>query len=427
MSLKNSGRWRCWMLRIKKNLFTLSLMLLAQLNLFSQDIISIDSVLKAVEANNPELKIYDAQVKMQDALVEGAGAWKAPMVGVGTFMTPYNNFGRESNLRDGSFMITAQQDILNKSKSQSEKAYLSAQSNITKEQKQNNLNELKAMARTFYYEVILEQRKADLINKNIDILSNLKKVANIRYTYNKADLAQIYALDAKVYEANNKLTTALANAHIGKIRLNVLMNKTYNNPLKLDTSLTINHYLLEDVDSVVANRSMIKETDAKINSLQLANKMIASEAKPDFSVSFNHMQTYNNVRPNQFSLMAGVSIPIAPWSARGYKSKLKANEFERDALQLQKDNLQNSLRGMIKSYEQHLGHISGELETYQKHIIPSLQKSYEVIMLNYQENKNDLSAVLNSWKDVNDAQIDYLNLYNEYFKMYVEYEKNVER
>ncbi|HTN21569.1 MAG TPA: TolC family protein [Pelobium sp.] len=410
-----------------KTILTLSLMLGAHLNLFSQDFISIDSVLNAIKSNNPELKIYDEQIKQQDALVESAGAWTAPKIGVGTFMTPYNNFGRESNLRDGALMITAEQEILNRSKSESEKAYLSVQANITKAQKNNNLNDLKALARSYYYEVILEEHKADFISKNIEVLRNLKKVANIRYTYNKADLAQIYALDAKVYDANNKLTTALANAHIGKIRLNVLMNKAYNAPLKLDTGLTISHYLIEDVDSVVANRSVMQQREAQINSLQLANKMIANEAKPNFSISFDHMLPYNNMMSNQFSLMAGISIPIAPWSAKGYKSKLKANEFERNALQLEKDNLQNKLTGLIKSYEQHLAHISTELETYQKHILPALQKSYEVILLNYQENKTDLTAVLNSWKELNDVQIDYLNLYKDYFKMYVEYEKNVER
>ncbi len=415
------------MLLIRNILITLSLLLTVHLSLSAQDIISIDSVLKAIETNNPELKIYDEQVKQQNALVASAGAWKAPMIGVGTNMTPYNNFGRESSLRGGSFMVTAQQEILNRSKSQSEKDYLSVQTAITKAQQSNNLNELKALARSFYYEVILEEKKAGFIAKNMEILTNLKKVANIRYTYNKADLAQIYALDAKVYEASNKLTTALANAHIGKIRLNVLMNNDYNNPLKLDTSLTISHYLAENVDSVVANRSVMQEAEAQINSLQLANKMIANEAKPSFNISFDHMITYSNTMPNEFSLMAGISIPIAPWSAKGYKSKLKANQFERNALQLQKNNIQNKLTGLIKSYEQHLAHISTELETYQKHIIPSLQMSYEVMMLNYQENKTDLSAVLISWKEVNDAQIDYLNLYNEYFKMYVEYEKNVER
>nr|WP_294898957.1 TolC family protein [uncultured Pedobacter sp.] len=415
------------MLYTKKIAITLSLMLVAHLNLLAQEVVTIDSVLNAIKTNNPELKIYDEQVKQQDALVASASAWKAPMVGVGTNMTPYNNFSRAPEMRGGSFVISAQQEILNHSKSETEKDYLSAQSAITKAQKTDNLNELKALARSYYYEVVLEQKKAEFIGQNIEILSTLKKVAKIRYTYNKADLAQIYSLDANIYEANNKLTTALANAHIGKIKLNVLMNNSYNAPLKVDTTLNISHYLVENIDSVVANRSIMKETEAQINSLQLANKMITNEAKPNFNVSFDHMMTYNNTMPNEFSLMAGISIPIAPWSAKSYKSKLKANEFERSALQLEKDNLQNKLRGMIKSYEQHLAHMTTELETYQKHILPSFQKSYEVMMLNYQENKTDLSAVLNSWKELNDSQIDYLNLYNDYFKMYVEYEKNVER
>ncbi|MFD2732424.1 TolC family protein [Pedobacter alpinus] len=388
---------------------------------------TIDSVLKAVETNNPSLKIYDEQVKQQDALIESASAWKAPMLGIGSFMTPYNNFSRANNLRDGSFMLTAEQEILNKSKKNSEAAYLAAQSVITLAAKNNNLNELKALARSFFYDVVVEQKKVELINKNIEILSNLKKLANIRYTYNKADLDQIYSLDAKIYDGQNKLTAALANIHIGKIRLNVLMNKPYNAPISIDTSLNIVHFVIKDINSMVANRSIVKQADAQIQSVNLAKKMIANEAKPDFNISFNHMLAYNNQMPNQFSLMAGVSIPIAPWAAKGYKSKLKANEFESNALRLERDNLVNQLNGMIKSSEQHLLHLNSELETYKNKILPSLNKSYEVMMLNYQENKKELSEVLTGWKDLNDAQIDYLNLYNEYFKMYVEYEKNVER
>ncbi|MFC5284620.1 TolC family protein [Pedobacter alpinus] len=415
------------MLNIKNIFVLLSLMFLVQINLFGQKSMTIDSVLKAVETNNPSLKIYDEQVKQQDALIESASAWKAPMLGIGSFMTPYNNFSRANNLRDGSFMLTAEQEILNKSKKNSEAAYLAAQSVITLAAKNNNLNELKALARSFFYDVVVEQKKVELINKNIEILSNLKKLANIRYTYNKADLDQIYSLDAKIYDGQNKLTAALANIHIGKIRLNVLMNKPYNAPISIDTSLNIVHFVIKDINSMVANRSIVKQADAQIQSVNLAKKMIANEAKPDFNISFNHMLAYNNQMPNQFSLMAGVSIPIAPWAAKGYKSKLKANEFESNALRLERDNLVNQLNGMIKSSEQHLLHLNSELETYKNKILPSLNKSYEVMMLNYQENKKELSEVLTGWKDLNDAQIDYLNLYNEYFKMYVEYEKNVER
>lgn len=410
-----------------KNIFIVLMLFIIHSSLFAQKTITIDSVLKAVETNNPSLKIYDEQIKQQDALVAGANAWMPPMLGIGTFMTPYNNFSRESNLRDGSLMLTAEQEILNKSKKKSETDFLTAQSAITSAAKTNGLNELKALARSFYYDIILEQKKVEFINKNIEILSNLKKLTNIRYTYNKADLAQIYALDAKIYDGQNKLTASLSNIHISKIRLNVLMNNPYNTAINIDTSLNIVHLIETDINTLVLNRSIIKQTDAQLTSINLAQKMIANEVKPVFSISFNHMLTYNNTMANQFSLMAGISIPVAPWSAGGYKSKLKANQFESNSLKLERENLINEISGMIKSSEQHLSHYQLELDNYRNNILPALQKSYEVMLLNYQENKGDLNSILMGWKDLNDAQIDYLNLYNEYFKMYVDYQKNVER
>lgn len=410
-----------------KNIFIVLTLFITHSSLFAQKTITIDSVLKAVETNNPSLKIYDEQIKQQDALVAGANVWMPPMFGIGTFMTPYNNFSRENNLRDGSLMLTAEQEILNKSKKKSETDFLTAQSAITSAAKTNGLNELKALARSFYYDIILEQKKVEFINKNIEILSNLKKLANIRYTYNKADLAQIYALDAKIYDGQNKLTASLSNIHISKIRLNVLMNNPYNTAINIDTSLNMVHLIETDINTLVLNRSIVKQTDAQLTSINLAQKMIANEVKPVFSISFNHMLTYNNTMANQFSLMAGISIPVAPWSAGGYKSKLKANQFESNSLKLERENLINEISGMIKSSEQHLSHYQLELDNYRNNILPALQKSYEVMLLNYQENKGDLNSILMGWKDLNDAQIDYLNLYNEYFKMYVDYQKNVER
>ncbi len=410
-----------------KNIFIVLTLFITHSSLFAQKTITIDSVLKAVETNNPSLKIYDEQIKQQDALVAGANAWMPPMFGIGTFMTPYNNFSRESNLRDGSLMLTAEQEILNKSQKKSETDFLTAQSAITSAAKTNGLNELKALARSFYYDIVLEQKKVEFINKNIEILSNLKKLANIRYTYNKAELAQIYALDAKIYDGQNKLTASLSNIHISKIRLNVLMNNPYNTAINIDTSLNIVHLIETDINTLVLNRSIIKQTDAQLTSINLAQKMIANEVKPVFSISFNHMLTYNNTMANQFSLMAGISIPVAPWSAGGYKSKLKANQFESNSLKLERENLINEISGMIKSSEQHLSHYQLELDNYRNNILPALQKSYEVMLLNYQENKGDLNSILMGWKDLNDTQIDYLNLYNEYFKMYVDYQKNVER
>jgi cobalt-zinc-cadmium efflux system outer membrane protein len=413
--------------KMVKTLLCFAIFLMLNNKLQAQEAFTLDSIFNRIVQNNPQLKMYDEKIKSQDALVEGAKAWKAPMFGVGTFMTPYSNFSRSSNLRDGSFMLTAEQAIPNKSSLNANRDYLAAQSAITQFAKAESLNELKAFARMYFYEVLVEQKKLDYIQKNITVLINLKKLAEIRYTYNQADLGQIYSLEAKIGNFQNMETTAYANAHIAKIRLNVLMSRPANSGFNLIGELNYSQNLVENIEERIEQRSNVQQYNAQIKSIAFTNKMIATEAKPEFNISFNHMLTYNNVMPNQFSLMAGISIPMVPWAAKGYKSKLKANEFESLAMQQEKQNLINSISGMVLAQQQHIAHMRLELENYEQKIIPALRKSYEVTLLNYQENKDNIINVLNNWKELNDSQLESLNLLNDYYQMYAEYEKNVER
>ena len=54
-------------------------------------VISLDSVLHAIDRQNPMLQEYDNKVKALQEYSAGAKSWMAPMVGAGTFMTPYPN------------------------------------------------------------------------------------------------------------------------------------------------------------------------------------------------------------------------------------------------------------------------------------------------------------------------------------------------
>lgn len=414
------------MLHIKKIVFTVSLMLFSSA-MFAQNIMSLDSVISIIKVNNPELKVYQEQMKSQDALVSGASAWMAPMLGIGTFMTPYNNFFKAGNQQDGSLMLVAEQKIANKSKIRTNEAYLKAQSNITVQLNAESFNDLRALARSNYYDVLTIQKSLNYLSKNLLVLQNLKKLAEIRYTYNKAGLAQIYSMQAKIYETENQITSAKANIEIGKIKLNTLMNKDKYFDFQIDTALSSKTYIKQNnLNETVNNRSSVKMVNEQINSLNLENKIIATEAKPEFSFQFNHMQTYNTTMPNQFSLMGSLSIPIAPWAAKSYQSKLKANQFEVAAMQYQKENVTNNLLGLIATQQKHLMHMQMELDTYKDKILPAMQKSYEVLLLNYQENKEELTTVLTSFKELNESELNYLMKLNEYYQTLTEYERNVE-
>jgi cobalt-zinc-cadmium efflux system outer membrane protein len=269
MNLKNLENWRCLMLPTKK-LYFVSLLILISSSLKAQEILSLDSVLSNIKSNNSELKMYQETIKSKDAIIGSSSAWMAPMVGVGTFMTPYNNFSRPTSQQDGSLMLVAEQKIPNPIKIKANKSFLEQQSNITKQAYADSYNDLRAMARSNYYQVVTEMQKLNFLDNNLNTLRNLKKLAEIRYTYNQAGLSQIYSMEAKIYELQNKITSTNANINIGKIKLNTLMNRPKDIDFLVDTSEYHYSKNIENNDLGLAeNRSSVKMIDAQIKSLSL--------------------------------------------------------------------------------------------------------------------------------------------------------------
>ena len=127
-----------------KNISAIILLLLAAPRTFGQELLTLQQVLQQIEQNNPALRAYDSRVKSQDTKVEGAGSWMAPMVGAGTFMTPYKGSEAVSEMDRGAWMFAAEQDIPNPSKTRAKSAYLQSQSAIEVAGREAAANELRA-------------------------------------------------------------------------------------------------------------------------------------------------------------------------------------------------------------------------------------------------------------------------------------------
>ena len=151
------------------------------------------------------------------------------------------------------------------------------------------------------------------------------------------------------------------------------------------------------------------------------------EAKPDFRIRFEHMANRGKMMPDQYTLMGMISIPIAPWSSGMYKSEIKSMQFEVEAMNLQRQAMLTEMAGMSKSMETELIAMQKQLSNYEAKILPALGKNLKVSMLSYQENKLELPVVIDSWETINMAQMNYLDQLQRFYKMIVNYERNIEK
>ncbi|PTQ99735.1 outer membrane efflux protein [Mucilaginibacter yixingensis] len=384
-------------------------------------VLPLDSVLAKV-GRNPALLAYDAKAGAQDAYATGATSLDAPKISAGQYQTPYS---LSPNM--GSFMVQAEQMFTNPAKLKAKAAYQQGVSKVTVEDKNYLKNQLFAQARQYYLERVLLEKKLALLQSTRQLLDYMLKDANIRLTYGKEKLSNIYKAKAQLYELDN--TGEQLNNEISQrnVMLNTLMNQDKQALFSVDTNLVINTVLTPaDTTGLATSRSDIRSIDRSIQLNALNAQVAYSQRKPDFGIQAGHMLSYGGY-PNQYILMASITIPIVPWASKEYKANLKGIRLETEELQQRRLDVLNQAAGQLASLKVQLVSQQRQLSNYQLNIIPALQNGYKTALLAYDQNTGDMPSVLNSINDLQAARMAALDRQQDIIKLQVAYEKELEK
>jgi cobalt-zinc-cadmium efflux system outer membrane protein len=382
----------------------------------------LDTVLARVSAN-PALLSYDAQISAQDAYAAGAKNLDAPKISAGQYQVPY-----QFNPNGGSFMISGEQMFTNPAKLKAKEDYMKGLSKVTETDKDYVKNQLIAQAKQYYYERVMLEKKLALLQNTQSLLEYMLKDANIRLTYGKEKLPNIYKAKAELFELDN--TREQINNEISQknIMLNTLMNRDKQMFFMVDTNIVLKDYetTITDTASLANARSDIKGINRNIDLQQLNAQMEYSKRKPDFGIQAAHMISYGGYA-NQYILMASVTIPIVPWASKEYKANLKGIRYEVEELQQKRVDILNQAEGQLAGLRTDISSKKRQINNYQQNIIPALQNSYKTALLAYDQNTGDLPSVLNGIKDLQTARMDALDRLQELLTLQVAYEKENER
>jgi len=395
----------------------------------SAQVISLDSVLHVIDAQNPMLQEYDSKVKALNTYTEGAKSWMAPMVGAGTFMTPYPNQLLMDERDKGSVMFSVEQSIPNPAKLNANKRYFASRAAVEEQGRSYQFNALRAEAKTFYYQWLVAEEKLKVLHENERFVNLMLKLTRLRYPYNQGSLGNIYKVEGRLSEVQNMILMTQGDIEEKQFRLKTLMNLSPDAKIMVDTTMRVqfeSSQIIYDTAALSAQRSDVRQIDKTIQVMQFNQQLQRSQAKPDFKIRFDHMQPLGNM-PTQFTAMAMVSIPIAPWSSKMYKSEVKGMQYDIEAMRKGREALLIETRGMLAGMAARLIRMQQQLENYNTKIIPALRKNYQTMMLGYEENREQLPIVIDGWEAMNMAQMEYLNKLDEYYTMIVSYEKELEK
>lgn len=419
---------------------TLILFLLSFALILNAQVMHLDTIISTIEQANPELQMYDAQSAAFSSYAKGAKAWEAPRVGAGFFMTPYNpamwkadnsggmnNMGNTSNGM-GSFMIQGQQMIPNPAKLKANEKYMQSMSAVEIANKNFVKNDLFAQAKMNYTEWIILKKKLYVLDEQEQLMNYIIKTTEIRYPYEQEKLNSIYKAKAELAAIQNMRLMFESEINWKRVVLNQLMNRDKSIQFDVDTNIIFKNYeaIKLDTASLISNRSDITAIEKNILVYKNKQQYENSRLKPDFEIQYGHMFSFGN-NPNLFTLMGMVTIPIAPWSSKMYKSTVLGINYQIQGYQKQKEAIINEATGMAESIQWRILSQKKQISIYEKTMLPALQKNYKASLLAYEQNTEDLFVVLDAIQALQMARMELLDKMQELLLLQIEYEKTIEQ
>ncbi|WEK35919.1 MAG: TolC family protein [Candidatus Pseudobacter hemicellulosilyticus] len=409
--------------------YILPVALLAPAMLLAQEpVLPLDSILQRIDRNNLLLQSYGLKAESYQYSADAAGAWMAPMAGLGTFMTPYPG-KKVMESEKGNLMLQIEQDIPNTAKLNAKKKYIRSQGNVERANRAITLNDFKAQAKRLYANWLVAERRIRILQDNEKLLGMMQKIEEVRYPYNQSQLGSVYKAEAQLADNSNMIR--MQEGIIAKSRawLNSLMNAPGNTSFAIDTLYEPGFAPMAGFDTaaLATVRKDVFKMNESIRSMQLNIESMQQEKKPDFRVRFDHMFPLSAGMPNAFSLMGMVSIPIVPWTSKMYKSEIRAMEYSIAGMEKEKSAMLQETQGMLYGMQYEIQSMQKRIAAMDSKIIPSLKKTLDANFLAYQENKIQLPAVMDAWEAVNMMQLDLLDEQLKLYEMIVDYEKELYR
>ncbi len=393
----------------------------SQVLLESTHVVSLDSVLSSIDKNNPMLKMVDEQVEAAENFSQMSKSWMPPTFSTGPWQSQYRDFSI------GMWMFTGEQMIPNPAKQKANYKYMQGMIPVEQKGRDVKKNELFSMAKESYFEYVMLKKKWALIIETDSTLNHTIELAELNYKYNLEKLNKIYKAQAELFELRNMKIMFEADMKMKMAELNALMNQPPSRYFDVDTNVRPKNLKIEteNVAVITKSRSDIMQLDATINLMKAKQAYEKSKRLPDFGVSFSHM-TPLNMMPNMFSAMGMITLPIAPWAAKEYRSSVKGITNSINAIEFNKQAVINESSGMVESIQINYKSINEQVSNYELNILPAYSKSVSTSMTAYKQNTEDLMVVLDVIKMYQMAKLTYLDKINSLFKLQVAYEKQLE-
>ena len=386
-----------------------------------QTILTLDSALKTAIENNPEIKTLKNKFESYKIKAKKEGVLDEPKFGIGFLNLPSTNFSlREMDETMKEFKLMQSLPFFGKLSLREEVATIEAR--MTEEEYNEKRNEIVSKVKKTYYEFFLIIKSTEITEKNKMLLEEIVRITDAKYSSGSGLQSDVLRAQVELAKMKNELIMLEQKKKTSEARINSLLFREIDTQIGNIEELKnkeFNKDLTELQNITIENKPVLKLANLMVKKNETVLNLSKKEYLPDFDLGVSYGQRDSKMdgtkRNDMFSLMLTINLPFL-WGKRGYEVDISKIEIE--SAKSNYDSMKNEIFFMIRDLLSEIEKDKRMINLFETGILPVAKQALKTTRANYESNKVDFLALLETQMILYKYEIEYLNIL-------VEYEKNL--
>lgn len=367
----------------------------------------LDSIVKETVAMNPNLKATGYKAEASKAAV-GTIKLDPPLVAVEFFQTPITSFPNPfKDQMEVDYSIQQMFPFPGKlgtmaNAERNRSKMLGAEQQVTSQ-------EVIRLTKVAFYELYLSDRLFDINSANQSLMRNFITISEKQYELGMGKQTDILRAQTELSKLMNDSIALFQSRQSALAMINSYRNKPIESRIDVIPEILPELTPVQTVDSMlfIAEKNRPELSSMQYNIAMQSSELLSAKKEfyPDIMVRGMYKQMIN--LPDDWSLMVGLIVPVAPWSIGKYSAAVNRSNALVKQSQAEYDNMRNMIASQVKDAMARVASSQAQVELIKNTIIPQAQQTLQSALSGYQSGKGDFLMLIDTQKMLLMAHQDY--------------------
>jgi|WetSurMetagenome_2_1015567.scaffolds.fasta_scaffold05593_7 outer membrane protein, heavy metal efflux system len=358
--------------------------------------------------NNPQLRAARSRTEAAKTKIDQSVAWEPPQFGVEFYQVPIQSF--PNPVKNNMEMDYSLQQMI------PFPGKLSAMGSAAENNAEMNDQNYKALERKIirdlksaYYDLYLVQHKIEINTENQDLMRSFVDIARKQYEVGMGKQVDILRAQTELSTLANDGINLLKEKQVVEAMVNTILSRPANSPLGPVSEIEkdMPQWTFEQLQPLsLESRPELKAMNYNID----MNKSELSLSKREYFPDVMARVMYKDMAmtPNDYwSVMVGISIPIAPWSSSKVTSKVEENEINVRRAEEDAANMKNMTSFEVQDALVKIQTNKNLVDLYRNTVIPQSEQTLQSTISAYQTGKTEFLMMIDAYRMVLMSKLNY--------------------